>query len=77
MDSVDKPHSGVDSSQKRHGQLMGKVQIVPIGICPFLAHNLPTPLLRPAHTSIRRGLPTLPTSPAVTAESTLSYYTVI
>lgn len=27
MDSVDKPHSGVDSSHERHGQLMAKAWI--------------------------------------------------
>jgi hypothetical protein len=56
MDSVDKPHSGVDRSQERHGQLMDKAWITPQGSYPYLAHNLPTPFLRPAHTSIRRGL---------------------
>lgn len=69
MDSVDKPHSGVDSSQERHGQLMDKAWVTPQGSYPYLAHNLPTPFLRPAHTSIRRGLPTLPTSPTATADS--------
>ena len=29
MDSVDKPYSGMDSSQERHGQLMEKVWITP------------------------------------------------
>ena len=29
VDSVDKPHSGMDSSQERHGQLMDKAWITP------------------------------------------------
>lgn len=78
MDSVDKPHSGVDRSQERHGQLMDKAWITPQGSYPCLAHNLPTPFPRPVHTSIRRGLPTLPTSPAAAADfcSSLFHYYV-
>ena len=43
VDSVDKPHSGVDSSQERHGQLMDKAWITP--------EELFTPCPQPAHTS--------------------------
>ena len=60
MDSVDKPHSGVDSSQKRHGQLMDKAWITPAGVthtlpttCPHRFRDLPhlhkTGLTHPAH----------------------------
>ena len=42
MDSVDKPYSGMDSSQERHGQLMDKAWITP--------KELPIPCPQPAHT---------------------------
>ena len=44
VDSVDKPHSGVDRPQERHGQLMDRSWITPKELpmtCPQPAHTFP------------------------------------